>query len=967
MSLPPRHPIEGAPATPLRSEMRTVAIAELTGTTHLRQSAGDAQTRRWIDEHDRIVRETLGELPDTLEISARDGRFLLAFLRPSDAVTFALRLQSRLRARKPPDPLAPGDRVAIHVGEVLVQPASPAEAGRGLGGLGGLEVDRCERLANLAEPGRILLTRPAFDLARSALRGEASIPFPDLRWLRHGLYAFEGLAEPLEVCEVADRPPTVLSPPEGSGARQLPPPDGSFPAVTGWRRALGAALVAAFGILLLAIDETPLTTFSYDLAQLLPASPQVREGAVIFQDQRSFQAEGREVSQPWDRASLARLIDQLTDAHVRAIVVDSYFIKPWTNQPAADQALIAAARRHGRVFVAAGHADGSSDAPTERRAIPPFEGLREVVLCGSVWAPDNDRTRTRRQFDQVKGASTLPVLVATTLGHPPRHPRTWELWLRFYGPNGIPHFPFAEVIAWDPQRRTAELSDRIVFVGRDVNAQDPSRRPDLWRTPFTWINGPLMPGVELVATASLNLVRDDVLRRLSPGTESLLIALAGAGFVLLFARTRPLPGLALAGAAFIGLAATGITSTLWSNYWFPWLIVAAAQIPAAGAWCVLARLDLRGRRPHPADLLPASPSKPEVLPAAPPPPTNPPPSPVPVAGAAPTPLSDPPRTPVSPTPVPTPAGSAPGSSPGVHELPRPIIPDYDVLRLIGAGAYGEVWLCRSASGTYRAVKVVRRIRFTTDRPYEQEYRGIQSYEPISLTHPSLLAILHVGRRDADGYFFYIMELGDDIRPGARIDPDTYEPRNLAKDIRPRDHLPVAECLDLGEGLAGALAALHRNRLLHRDIKPANIIFIQGVPKLADIGLVTLTERDGASLSCVGTIGYMAPEGPRAPTSDIFGLGKVLYEASTGLGASEFPELPGTLFQRPDCREFLLLNDLVLRACALDARNRFQSALELQDALRSLRRQLADPPSSPPAPPEAGVPPPAPPAPASPDS
>ena len=91
----------------------------------------------------------------------------------------------------------------------------------------------------------------------------------------------------------------------------------------------------------------------------------------------------------------------------------------------------------------------------------------------------------------------------------------------------------------------------------------------------------------------------------------------------------------------------------------------------------------------------------------------------------------------------------------------PAVPDHVLVRLIGQGSYGEVWLARSTLGTLRAVKMVYRSRFDSDRPYEREFSGIQRFEPISRSHEGLVDILHVGRNDAEGFFYYVMELADD--------------------------------------------------------------------------------------------------------------------------------------------------------------------------------------------------------------
>src|SRR5215510_65501 len=91
----------------------------------------------------------------------------------------------------------------------------------------------------------------------------------------------------------------------------------------------------------------------------------------------------------------------------------------------------------------------------------------------------------------------------------------------------------------------------------------------------------------------------------------------------------------------------------------------------------------------------------------------------------------------------------------------PLVPDYELISRIGIGAYGDVWLARSTLGTFRAVKIVTRGSFEHDQPFEREFKGIQRFEPISLTHESQVKILHVGRNEAAGYFYYVMELADD--------------------------------------------------------------------------------------------------------------------------------------------------------------------------------------------------------------
>jgi len=289
------------------------------------------------------------------------------------------------------------------------------------------------------------------------------------------------------------------------------------------------------------------------------------------------------------------------------------------------------------------------------------------------------------------------------------------------------------------------------------------------------------------------------------------------------------------------------------------------------------------------------------------------------------------------------SGSSPGgrtcTPPAPHAPPQ--IPDYELVRCIGVGSYGDVWLARNALGRYDAVKVIYRDRFEHARPYDREFEGIRKYEPVSRKHASQVALLHVGRDATDQYYYYAMELADDVERGQEIEPESYRPRSLETELRRRSRLPVGDCVELGLALTQALEQLHAEGLIHRDIKPGNIIWVGGVPKLADIGLVA--EKD-QTMTLVGTRGYLPPEGPGSVAGDIYSLGKVLYECSTGQDRQEFPNLPAELADRIGHAQFLEFNEVILKACHSDPRKRYQAAREVHDDLmlihagRSLRRK-----------------------------
>lgn len=268
---------------------------------------------------------------------------------------------------------------------------------------------------------------------------------------------------------------------------------------------------------------------------------------------------------------------------------------------------------------------------------------------------------------------------------------------------------------------------------------------------------------------------------------------------------------------------------------------------------------------------------------------------------------------------------------------RPEVPDHEILRLIGTGAYGEVWLARSVTGAYRAVKVVWREDFSDESTYVREFEGILHYEPVARSIPGVVHILHVGQNSGKfPYYYYVMELADDAYTGIHIDPDTYVPRTLHSDMElyGRNPMPLDYVLEVGSQLAHALDGMHAEELSHRDVKPSNIVFVNGRAKLADAGSVA----HNSNRSFVGTEGYMPPEGPGTPRADVYALAKVLYEMSTGKDRLDFPELPLKVPEGASHRRWLAFNEVICAAAEPQlSKTDIVTALALAERLDSLRQ------------------------------
>jgi len=682
-------------------------------------------------------------------------------------------------------------------------------------------------------------------------------------------------------------------------------------------------ICALVGWLVLALPwGEELRNLSYELPFLFrqPVRP---EGALIlYMDDDSHTKLNQDTNwfRPWDRTLHAALLDKLAPLKPRAVVFDILFDTPAS--PEMDRTFLAAIRRQGSVITAAKVTPQIHEGEViASKLSKPFN---PAISWGVAETAGEDKMVRQDYRDPISGAPSLALRAALQTGVPLSVDVNRPRWINYYGaPGTIPFRSYYEAIS--NQLSVAEISNKVVFVGARYSiGWTGGKGTDDFRTPFTRSTGLKSPGVEVVATTYLNLVRRDWLSEFPRWSEFILIGLFGLGVGYLLLSDRPGRAVGLGLAVIVVLASVSVLLVWTTHTWFCWLIPGAVQVPvglafAVGGYATRLHLEkqLLERR---LALQDANPS--------------------------------PMRSPVgSPMPLPRPAefyvepslanSSAPFATAAAGNGAIPTVPDHTLLRKIGQGAYGEVWVAKDIIGTYQAAKIVYQNRFGDSAPYEREFRGIQKFTPVSRTHDAFVQVLHVGRNEAAGYFYYLMELADDAQHGSRIDPATYVPRTLARELSLHGRVPAARCAGWAVQLASALDRLHQHQLIHRDIKPSNIIFIRDRPKLADIGLVTDIAGTGREVTMLGTQGYIAPEGPGSPGADVFSLGKVLYEALTGLDRARFPELPTALFDDSEEGRLLLeLNSIILKACEPDPAKRYKTAGELHVDLIKAQQNCA---------------------------
>ena len=235
------------------------------------------------------------------------------------------------------------------------------------------------------------------------------------------------------------------------------------------------------------------------------------------------------------------------------------------------------------------------------------------------------------------------------------------------------------------------------------------------------------------------------------------------------------------------------------------------------------------------------------------------------------------------------AGFGDYPSPGMTLQAGHNLGPYEMLAPIAAGGMGEVWRARDTRLERSVAIKVLPEGFAKDEQFRQRFER-EARAISQLSHPNICVLHDVG--EEEGQHFLVMEL--------------LEGESLA-DRLSRGPLPLHEVLRFGAQIAQALDAAHRAGITHRDVKPGNVMLTKSGAKLLDFGLAKVGPEAASGVSSMtslpteakplteqgtilGTFQYMAPEqleGLEADArTDIFALGALLYEMTTGKRAFE---------------------------------------------------------------------------------
>lgn len=260
--------------------------------------------------------------------------------------------------------------------------------------------------------------------------------------------------------------------------------------------------------------------------------------------------------------------------------------------------------------------------------------------------------------------------------------------------------------------------------------------------------------------------------------------------------------------------------------------------------------------------------------------------------------------------------------------PGYVIGPYSLVRTLGRGAFGEVWLAEKRSSLLTTMAALKMPLVT-----ENEVETVRQEAELWLRasgHPNIVPVL-----DAEVYDGQVVIASEYVAGG-----NLHEWMEAYGGKAPS----LEEAVATTSGILAGLDYLHRAGLIHRDLKPENVLLQDGIARLTDFGLARVLKTEAQSGTVSGTPRYMAPEtfsGFYSASADLWAIGVMLQELLTG--AHPFPTqemmaliiaiqgqeptpLPNTIPDR--------LRSIVTRLLAKSPSDRYASASAVREALQS---------------------------------
>ena len=259
---------------------------------------------------------------------------------------------------------------------------------------------------------------------------------------------------------------------------------------------------------------------------------------------------------------------------------------------------------------------------------------------------------------------------------------------------------------------------------------------------------------------------------------------------------------------------------------------------------------------------------------------------------------------------------------------------YKIIRSIGEGGMANVYLAYDTILEREVAVKILRGDLADDEKFVRRFQR-EANAASSLKHPNIVEMYDVG--EDDGKYFIVMEY--------------INGKTLKSLIKKRGALTLSEVMDIMLQLTSAVACAHDSYIIHRDIKPQNVMILEdGRVKITDFGIAMALNSNELTQtnSVMGSVHYLPPEQANGSgstiKSDIYSLGILMFELLTGklpfkgenaveIAIKQMKEpIPSVCDINPNIPQSV--ENIILRACAKNPRNRYDSASEMYEDIKT---------------------------------